>query len=250
MEVTGTTVTAKVRSTSATSPNGTETSFTTNTTATAKAFPLGENFKFETSRMVASQINETNELSGEKSFFIDLTMTTDNANISPVIDMDRLSVNLIANRVNSIDSSSDVYPTTDYNASTEPDGDQNAAIYLTKAIALENPATSIKVFFAAVNKGASDIEVLFKTLGSDESKDLDEKGYTFFNTDGSPDQTVRTSLADTDFQEYIYTAGVTDDGIGDPLPEFSTFQIKVVMKSTDAANPPRIKDLRIIALAT
>ena len=130
MEVTGTTVSAKVRSTSATSPNGTETSFTTNTTATAKAFPLGENFRFETSRMVASQINETNELSGEKSFFIDLTMTTDNANISPVIDMDRLSVNLIANRVNSIDSASDVYPTTDYNASTEPDGDQNAAIYL------------------------------------------------------------------------------------------------------------------------
>ena len=53
-------------------------------------------------------------------------MTTDNPNISPVIDLDRLSVNLIANRVNNIDSSSDVYPTTDYNASTEPDGDQNA----------------------------------------------------------------------------------------------------------------------------
>ena len=61
---------------------------------------------------------------------------------------------------------------------------------------------------------------------------------------------MRNSLTDTDFQEYSYTAGVTDDGIGDPLPEFSTFQIKVVMKSTDAANPPRIKDLRIIALAT
>ena len=51
-------------------------------------------------------------------------------------------------------------------------------------------------------------------------------------------------------RDSIYTAGVTDDGIGEPLPEFSTFQIKVVMKSTDAANPPRIKDLRIIALAT
>ena len=61
-----------VRSTSATSPSGTETSFTTNTSANAKPFPLGENFRFETTRMVASQINETNELSGEKSFFIDL----------------------------------------------------------------------------------------------------------------------------------------------------------------------------------
>ena len=47
-------------------------------------------------------------------------------------------MNLIANRVNNIDSSSDVYPTTDFNASTEPDGDNNGLIYLTKRIALEN----------------------------------------------------------------------------------------------------------------
>ena len=32
--------------------------------------------------------------------------------------------------------------------------------------------------------------------------------------------------------------------------EFSQFQIKIVMQGTDAANPPLIKDLRVIALAT
>ena len=125
-----------------------------------------------------------------------------------------------------------------------------AAIYLTKSIALENPATSIRVFFAAAKKSTSDIKVLFKTLGSDESKDFDEKGYTFFNTTGITDQTVRNSLTDTDFQEYSYTAGITDDGIGDPLPEFTQFQIKIVLQGTDAANPPLLKDLRVIALAT
>ena len=61
-------------------------------------------------------------------------------------------MNLIANRINNIDSSSDVFPTTDFNASTEPDGDQNVAIYLTKRIALENPATSIRCFFAVLKK--------------------------------------------------------------------------------------------------
>ena len=157
---------------------------------------------------------------------------------------------VIANRINNIDSSSDVYPTTDYNASTENDGDQNAAIYLTKGIALENPATSIRVFFAAVKESASEIKVLYKTLGSDESKDFDEKGFSFFNTTGTTDTTVKNSLSDADFQEYNYSAGVTDDGVGEPLPEFSQFQIKIVMQGTDAANPPRIKDLRIIALAT
>ena len=250
LELGGTLINSKVRSTTATSPSGTETSFTTDTAAKAKPFALDENFQFETSRMVCSAINETNELSGEKSFFINLDMSTTNPNVSPVIDLGRSSVILVANRLDNIDSSSSVFPTTDYNASTEPDGDQNSAIYLTKSIALENPATSIKVFFAAAKKSTSEIKVLFKTLGSDQAKASDELGYTFFNTDGSPDSTVRTSLSDRDFQEYVYTAGVTDDGIGEPLPEFSQFQIKIVMQGTDAANPPLIKDLRIIALAT
>ena len=48
-------------------------------------------------------------------------------------------------------------------------------------------------------------------------------------------RTVRNSLSDDDFQEYSFTAGVTDDGVGEPLPEFSQFQIKIVMQGTDAA---------------
>ena len=46
---------------------------------------------------------------------------------------------------------------------------------------------------------------------------------------------VRNSLSDDDFQDYSY-AGVTDDGIGEPLPEFSNFQIKIVLQGTDAAH--------------
>ena len=250
LEVNNTAIAATVRTTSATSPSGNETSFTTTSSGNAKPFPLGENFTFETTRMVASQINETNELSGAKSMFVDLTLFSSNPNISPVIDLNRASMNLVANRINNIDTSSDVFPTTDFNASTEPDGDNNVAVYLTKSIALENPATSIRCFFAAAKKSSSEIKVLFKTLGSDESKDTDEKGYTFFNTTGTTDVLVRNSLSDDDFQEYSYTAGVTDDGIGEPLPEFSNFQIKIVLQGTDAANPPLLRDLRIIALAT
>ena len=92
--------------------------------------------------------------------------------------------------------------------------------------------------------------MVHKTLGSDESIDIDEKGFTFFNDTGTTDSTVRNSLSDTDFQEYSFTAGVKDDGIGEPLSEFSQFQIKIVLQGTDAANPPLIKDLRVIALAT
>ena len=122
LELDETTIQSKVNNIT-TSPSGSETSFTT-TSSVRKRISLGENFTFETTRMVAT-INETNELSGAKSMFVDLTLSATNVNV-PVIDLDRASMNLIANRIN-IDSSSDVFQ-QDFNASTEPDGDQNAYI--------------------------------------------------------------------------------------------------------------------------
>ena len=246
LELTNTSINATIRSTSGTSPSGNETSFSTE--STASTIPLNENFNLDTSRIVASPINETNELSGAKSLFINLSLNSTNENISPVVDLDRASMNAIANSVNNIDSASDVNET--FFASTEPSGDNNAAIYITKKVALDNPATALKVFFAGNKVGTSDIKLLFKILRSDSADDFDDLGYEFFNTTGIPDGTVATSLTRDDFQEYLYTAGVTDDGIGDSLPEFIQFSIKIVLQATDAANPPRLKDLRIIALAT
>ena len=73
--------------------------------------------------------------------------------------------------------------------------------------------------------------------------------YVAFNSDGSPDNAVKASTTKGNFTEYLYTAGVTDDGVGTPLDEFISFQIKIVMKGTNTAEPPRIKELRAIALA-
>ena len=85
--------------------------------------------------------------------------------------------------------------------------------------------------------------------------DFDEISYKFFNDDGTlagsggPDIEVRPSIRD-EFLEHEYTAGVTDDGIGNPLDEFISFQIKIVMRTTNQARPPRVKNLRALALAT
>ena len=248
MELTGTTITASIKTTNATSPAGSETSFGQSTTNTS--IPLNENFDMITSSMVASTINETNEMSGSKSLEMPIVFTSQNSNISPVIDLDRRSFIAIGNRMNNVDSDADIFPTTDYVASTEPEGDQNSAIYLTKAVTLEQSATAIRLVFSAHKQSTSDIIVMFKTLKTSGSEDFDELGYQYFNTDGSPDSTVPNSLVKTDFQEYVYTAGVKDDGVGTSLDDFIQFQIKIIMQGTDAAKPVRIKDLRAIALAT
>ena len=247
LELPNTTITAQLKTTSGTSPSGTETPFSVETTG--NIIPLNENFEFDSSRIVASNINETNEMSGAKSLKLDITMTSSRTNLSPIIDIDRMSIVTVGNIVDNIESSSDVFPTTDFVDSTAPVGDNNSAIYITKKVALANAGTALKVILNGNRQASSEIKVMFKILESASADDFDDLGYQYFNTDGSPDGAVSLSLTPSDFQEYVYTAGVTDDGIGEPLPDYIQFAIKIVLQSTNAAQVPKVKDLRAIALA-
>ena len=95
----------------------------------------------------------------------------------------------------------------------------------------------------------AEIKVMYKIFREDDETDFNETGWRFFNDNGSPDVAVGASTGITDFREYVFTAGVTDDGIGTELEEFISFSIKIVMQGTNMSQPPRIKDLRAIALA-
>ena len=83
---------------------------------------------------------------------------------------------------------------------------------------------------------------MFKILRSDYASDFDEVGFEFFNTTGGPDIITNDSTTNSDFIEYEYTAN--------DLDEFTAFAIKIRMQSSNSAQPPRLKDLRAIALAT
>ncbi len=170
--------------------------------------------------------------------------------LSPVIDTGRMGMVTVANRINNIDSSSDVFPTTDFVSSTQNEGDNNAAIYLTKQVNLDQLATSLKVIVDVHRPSTSDVKVMFKLSKADESTDFDDVAYEFFNTDGLPDVTTAPATTRDSFTEHQYTAGIKNDGTGVTLGEFSQFAIKIVMQGTNAAQPPRLKDLRVLALAT
>ena len=57
MELPNTTIGASLRPTTATSPDGTQTSFTTLTAANARTIPLNDNYKFDVPFMACSSIN-------------------------------------------------------------------------------------------------------------------------------------------------------------------------------------------------
>ena len=248
-----TSITGGFITTSGTSISGSEQSFAKSTTT--RVLPLNDNYYFPSTNLIASSINETNEMGGVKSLSVPITLSSELETVSPVIDTQRMSVIAVANVVDKIDSSADVYPTTIYKPMTEPEGDNHSAIYMTKKVNLETPATSLRILLDISREASADVKVMFKTLRVDDAFSFDEIDYRFFNDDGTlagsggPDVEVRPAIRN-EFLEHEYTAGVTDDGIGNPLDEFISFQIKIVMRTTNQARPPRVRNLRALALAT
>ena len=255
LELPNTAISAKVRQTTGTSPGGSETSFTTDTDAKAFPIALNDEYPLEKTALIASPPNETNEMDSNRSFFLDLTLSSNDRFLSPVIDMTNTSVICIGNRIDNIDSASDVYTpsgaTSNYRASTDPEGDNNTAIYLTKPVQLENTATGIKLFLDVNKSATSEVKALFRILPSEGEDDIKNLPFTFFNTTGVPDSGVATNAQDIDdFVEYKYTAGINDFGAGVELQDFQQFQIKLVLQGTNSASVPRLMNLRAIALAT
>jgi hypothetical protein len=70
---------------------------------------------------------------------------------------------------------------------------------------------------------------------------LGDVAWTAFNSDGTPDSAVDPAIDDTTFKEHQFSAS--------SLPEFTAFQLKVVLTGTNSSYPPIIKDMRGIALA-
>jgi len=237
-----TSISSKTRTTSGTSPSGAQQSFVKQTLSQADQIPITDNYYFEDPKIICSQVNETNELSGNKSFELIFTMTSSVENLSPIIDLDRKTLVTVANRLDNIDTSSDVYPIADYVSPTEPEGDSGEVVYITRKAQLKSPATSLKVFVDAVKFDSAEIQLMYKILRSDDASDFDEIGWTYFNTNGAPDSNVNSSVDFDDFIEREYSAN--------NLPEFISFAIKIRMQGTNCAEPPRMKDLRAIALAT
>jgi hypothetical protein len=257
MEFTTATATTNAQVTSGMSLGSTQTPFSRTANADSFEVPLYENYLFGSPKVICSQVNETNELSGNKSLRFDTILTTDKDSVSPVIDLGtgQMGVICIANRINQVDSSSDVGTLSGslstFKDSKQPSGDNNVAIYITKEISLKQEATAIKTIFDATVQSGASLEVYYRIAQSNSETPFEEIEWVPFNTTGIPDVTTPLSLDINDFREYEYTAGKNDDVATTTLPleGFGSFAIKIVMKSLNTAKPPILRDFRTMALA-
>ena len=143
----------------------------------------------------------------------------------------------IQNRLNSPTNGN----TPDFVDETNPTGGSSSAVYITRPITLENASTALDVRLTANVRSSSEIEVYFRATSSEITSDIKDLAFIPFNTAGEEDVTVSSAENDTTFNEYKYT--VTG------IAGFTAFQIKIVMKGSISSYPPRIRDLRGIALA-
>lgn len=192
--------------------------------------------------VVANDAIETIELGANvKSLEHHIEFISTSNVVSPMLDMQRTSMTLIDAIIDKQDSAatSGFNVPLNYVDETQPTGGSSASKHITKTVTLKEPAVGLKIVLAANKSPATDFVVYYRAAEAD--KDIRTTNWIALTTTSNnpSDESPYT------FREYQYLAG----GIGGELPEFTTFQLKIVMRSTDRSRAPIIKDLRVIALS-
>ena len=247
-----TSLSAEVRTTTGVSIDGEEDQWLDNG---FEPVSINETNYLETPRLIASKVNADEYLTqvkGKKSMNLRLILSSGDSRVSPVIDSSRINTILTSNSINN--------PITDYandsrvNSLTD---DPNACQYVSGEMILENAASSIKIVLDAHVNENSDIRA-FYAINNTEGKtpifvpfpgydNINRKGEIIDkkNNDGNSDKKVIKSndygFGAVNFKEYTFSV--------DNLPSFKTYRIKLVMSSTSQVHVPRVKDLRVLALA-
>jgi hypothetical protein len=249
-----TSVNAFVRTVSGTSASGTEAPFVEQL---SEPIQLNAVNTLGSMRLVASEINEKNQsglskLLRNKSFVTGITLNTKIPNLSPVIYLDNANTEFRCSRLNS--------PITDYVSDNRVNAilnDPHASVYVSNTVNLSQPASTLKVILSAYRHRSADFRVLYSLIradsaevpqifelfpGYDNLRFVSDQGFLVLDpakNTGRPDTYVQPSL-ENQFLEYQFTA--------DNLDLFVGYTIKIVMSGTDQSKPPRIKELRTLAI--
>jgi hypothetical protein len=243
-----TSIGAKIRTTTGTSVNGNEISFADRG---FEDISLNSTNQLSGTSAIYSKVNELSNLTtlpGNRSFTMELLLSTGDRKVSPMIDLHRVNIITTMNRINNPVSDFVLEPKVN-----QLSGDPNAAIYVSKLVKLQKSADSLKVLFDAYRHSSNDIRVMYRLLRNDTPDsqqlyeffpgydNLDENGnvINFSKNNGKSDRFVQASNTLNDFGNYEFT--------GKNITPFNGFQIKIIMTGTNQSYVPLIRDLRAIA---
>ena len=218
---------------------GSETRFQKDTSFNSDIAILDTNL-FDSPRLIATPQNETTELgAGVRSTTFKVDMTTNRADVSPIIDAQRASLICVGNQIdrqaNSVSSGFNV--PLSFTAETEAFGGSSLAKHTTSVQTLAESAVGLKVLLAALRPSASDFDLYYRVAR--DGTDIFQEDFIL--------QGRETAVAPDgeNFREYRYLIGKQ----GGDIAPFTQYQLKIVMTSTNSSLVPIFKDLRVIAMA-
>lgn len=243
-----TSIDARIRTTTGTSVNGNEISFADRG---FEDISLNSTNQLSETSAIYSKVNELSNLTtlpGNRSFTMELLLSTGDRKVSPMIDLHRVNIITTMNRINNPISDFVLEPRVN-----QLNGDPNAAVYVSKIVKLQKSADNLKVLFDAYRHSSNDIRVMYRLLRNDTPDsqqlydffpgydNLDENGNVISSSknNGRSDRFVQASNTLNDFGNYEFT--------GKNITPFNGFQIKIIMTGTNQSYVPLIRDLRAIA---
>jgi hypothetical protein len=199
----------------------------------------GEDKYFEEVKSIDAADTDGNIASGEGALNIEFASSSDF--VSPVVDLDRLSLLAIQNTIGPEQANpNDTPPRADAVINTSgidtelasTHGDATAR-YITREVELNNAADQINILLLA-NKPTSNSEIRVYVRVKSTDERIRDVGFTKVE----PELPLTINSGEV-FDEAEYKFENTEP--------FTSFQVKIVFTSEDPAYAPRIKDFRAIA---
>ena len=226
----------------------------TNSYAISSSFNLQpfEPIEFETPKVIAHRAIEDAEATllsagdPRKSARINTTLTTSNDFVSPVIDLGASGILAENNLIDNQDSDPSIVAPYNNPLSwvneTDPRSGSHLSKHITVPVTLEQPAVGLKVLIGANRPNVANFDLYYRVVNAGSDINIEDNNFILVSQ-----ETIVQSDEDRNvFRDYEYTIG----GLGGDLEPFTSFQLKIVMRSSISSKAPSFRDIRAIALGT
>ena len=213
----------------------------TKDTAFSGNLAIKEANNFSAPRIIGTTAFETANIgSGEKSVTIQTAFSTTRADVSPVIDLQRTGMITVSNRIdNQVPSGATAGTSNTPITYIGEDSDGSSlSKHITKVVNLIEPALGLSIIVNARKPSSADFQIW--TRVADGNENIFEKPWKL----GTQINTVSSN--ELTFQDYEF---VREFVAGGNAFSFVSYQVKIVMTSTNSSTPPLFRDLRVIATA-
>ena len=192
-----------------------------------------QNVDFVETKAIYNAETETSELGmGQYSSYVKIDMKTSNDYVSPIVDLQRVSLILAGYRLDNPEITPHIYPVDE----TQPYGGTAGSRHITTPVTLNEAAVGIDARLNVNLPEGSDLRLYYRTASADGNI-LDQRWR---------EQPIETQIPhdnDMTFREAQFLAG----GMGGSMQPFNQVQLKYVM--TGGSLPPTVKSAGIKFLA-